>query len=77
MYNYIPGTYSAEQDGAVYSVVLNEDHSGELQFQDSIAIYWSSTELIAIDGSFQYEYAIEGDTLLLNYDGTWLSFDRN
>ena len=76
MYSYYPGTYEAEQDGAVYKVVLNEDHSGLLQFQDEVAIIWSSIELIAEDGSFRYEYTIEGDSLLVNYDGNWLSFER-
>lgn len=76
MYSYFPGSYAMESDGAVTHVILNEDHSGMLQFQDDIAIIWSSTELMAADGSFAYEYTIEGDELLLNYDGNWLSFAR-
>ena len=31
---------------------------------------------MASDGSFTYEFAIEGDNLNLNYDGEWLGFHR-
>ena len=72
MYDYIPGTYSAEQDDAVMTLTLNEDHTGVLSVQDSIDVIWSSIELIAVDGSFRYEYTIEGDNLYINYDGTWM-----
>ena len=76
MYDYIPGTYSADQDGAVMTVTLNENRTGVLSVQDDIDIIWGSTELIAVDGSFRYEYTIEGDNLYLNYDGTWMELAR-
>ena len=76
MYDYVPGTYSAEQDGAINSITLNEDHTGVLSMQDDIDILWSSIELVAEDGSFRYEYTIEGDSLLVNYDGQWMTFNK-
>lgn len=74
MYDYIPGVYAAEQDGAVYSVELNEDHTGVLHFQDDVSFVWGSVQLTGED--FVYEYTIEGDVLMINYDGVWMQFDR-
>ena len=76
MYDYIPGTYTAEQDGATLSVTLNDDHTGVLSIQDDIDIIWGSIELMAADGSFTYEYTVEGDNLYVNYDGEWTEFAR-
>ena len=76
MFDYIPGTYSAQQDDAAMTVTLNEDHTGVLSVQDDIDIIWGSTELIAVDGSFRYEYTVEGDNLYVNYDGTWMELAR-
>ena len=39
-------------------------------------ILWGSIELMAADGSFTYEYTIEGDSLMVNYDGQWLEFAK-
>ena len=77
MYDYIPGTYEQKDGEAVYSVVLSDDHTGKLSLQDDVDILWGSYELIAADGSFKYEYTIEGDTLMVNYDGNWLEFTRS
>ena len=76
MYDYIPGTYSAEQDDAMMTLTLNENHTGVLSVQDSIDILWSSIEIMAEDGSFRYEYTVEGDNLYINYDGTWMELAR-
>lgn len=76
MYDYIPGTYTAEQDGTAMTVTLNEDHTGVLSMQDDVDIIWGSTELMAVDGSFRYEYTIEGDNLYINYDGNWMELAR-
>lgn len=76
MFDYIPGTYTAEQDGAVNSVTLKEDHTGVLSMQDDVDVLWSSIELIAADGSFRYEYTVEGDNLYVNYDGEWMEFAK-
>ncbi len=76
MYDYIPGTYERTEEEAVHSVILNGDHTGKLSFQDDIDILWGAYELIAADGSFHYEYTIEGTTLMLNYDGEWLEFEK-
>ena len=74
MYDSIPGVYTAEQDGAVNSITLKENHTGVLCFQDDVSILWGSVELMAADGSFTYEYSIEGNSLYLNYDGQWIEF---
>ena len=76
MYSYFPGTYVSDTEDGHTEVVLNEDHTGQLRFQDDIDILWGSIELIAADGSFRYEYTIEGDNLMVNYDGMWLEFAR-
>ena len=77
MYDYVPGTYAAENtDGAIGEIVLNEDHTGVLKMQDDVDILWGSIELMAADGSFTYEYTIEGDSLMVNYDGQWLTFNK-
>ena len=76
MYDYVPGTYVAVNDEDGGKIILNEDHTGVLSFQDDIDILWGSYELIAADGSFRYEYTIEGDSLMLNYDGMWLDFQK-
>ena len=72
MYSYYPGTYVADNE----KLVLNDDHSGVLSIQDDIDIIWGSNYIMASDGSFTYEFAIEGDNLNLNYDGEWLDFHR-
>ncbi len=84
MYSYIPGTYkmefSDEIDGQVtyaeYSVTLNKDHTGVIRLQDDVNVLWGSYELTAEDGSFVYEYNVAGDTLMINYDGNWITFDE-
>ncbi len=78
MYGYIPGTYSMtdEDTGAVYSVVLNEDHTGVLSFQDDVDIFWGSYEIIEAAGQNTYEYTIEGDDLLLEMDGIWVTYTK-
>lgn len=84
MYDYIPGTYTMqmndELDGqavsAEYSVTLNDDHTGKVRMQDDIDVIWGSYELIYASGDGSYEYDIEGDNLMLNLDGVWITFER-
>ena len=75
MYDYYPGTYVGEE-AETGSIELAGDHTGALLFQDEIPIVWSTYTLDAEDGSFSYEYTIEGDYLYLDYDGTPLTFVR-
>ena len=83
-FSYVPGTYTCEftdeLDGqevtAVYQVVLNEDHTGTLSIQDEVPMMWGSNELMAYDLSFRYEYTVEGDSLMVNFDGMWQTFTR-
>ena len=82
MYDYYPGVYKMTETEEIegeevtyeYSVTLNEDHSGIISMQDDIYVMWGSTMLIQADNS--YEYTIEGDNLMLNLDGNWLTFTR-
>ncbi|MBQ1526857.1 MAG: hypothetical protein IJR19_11380 [Lachnospiraceae bacterium] len=78
MYEYYPGTYSRtdEDTGAVYSVILNEDHTGTLAFQDSVDIFWGSYQVTTTDGNYVYEYTIEGDDLLFDHNGIWATYTR-
>ena len=76
MYDYVPGTYSAVTDGFVSAVTLFPDHTGRLSFQDDVDITWTSTHLLGEDGKELFEYSIEGDSLLLNFEGDWVSFEK-
>ena len=83
---YVPGTYqrtyTEEMEGQdmtiTDTIVLNEDHTGTLDFQDTIPITWSSIYLIDNNNSQQYEYTIEGDNLLVDQfnDGNWYTYER-
>lgn len=82
MYDYYPGVYKmteteeieGEEVSYEYSVTLNEDHSGVISLQDDLYVMWGSTMLIQADNS--YEYTIEGNNLMLNLDGNWLTFTK-
>ncbi|MBR4718828.1 MAG: hypothetical protein IKP31_01155, partial [Lachnospiraceae bacterium] len=82
MYEYYPGVYKMSDTEEIegeevtyeYSVTLNEDHSGVISMQDDIYVMWGSTMLIQADNS--YEYTIEGDNLMLNMDGNWMTFTK-
>ncbi|MCR5106925.1 MAG: hypothetical protein K6B28_02070, partial [Lachnospiraceae bacterium] len=78
IYEYIPGTYSRkdEDTGAVYSIMLNKDHTGAIIFEEDEDIYWGSYMITNVDSGEEYEYTIEGDELLLDQDGTWVSYIR-
>ena len=82
-FSYVPGRYVFEHTEKAggkkvtseYSVTLNEDHTGTVSMQEDVDICWGSAELTG-PMDIRYEYTIEGDSLLLNVDGEWLSFDR-
>ncbi|WP_036612941.1 hypothetical protein [Oribacterium sp. P6A1] len=84
MYDHVPGrytrTYEEELDGnkvsCEYSVTLNEDHTGILSIQDDIEVLWGSCELIPTSGGDKIEYTIEGDKLMLNQDGEWITYTK-
>ena len=85
MFEYVPGTYvhkapeDAEGQDSVereHTITLNADHTGTLSFQDDVDILWSSTKLTSADGSSEFEYTIEGDALMLNMDGEWITFQK-
>lgn len=83
-YAYIPGTYSrkvSEEIGgkkveATFSVVLNKDHTGTLKMQDDIAINWWACDKKITDGTTEYEYAIEGDDLMLKEGNDWVTYTK-
>ena len=79
MYSYYPGTYKAEDSNKSFrSLVLNKDHTGVLTDSKGkqTDVLWGSIELMAEDGSFTYEYTIEGDDLYLNLGGDWVEFEK-
>ncbi|MBQ9360123.1 MAG: hypothetical protein IJT96_03715 [Lachnospiraceae bacterium] len=72
MYDYYPGTYTGE----VEKLVLKDDHNGVLSIQDDIDIIWGSNYIMASDGSFKYDFSIEGDTIYLDYDGMSIELNK-
>ena len=76
MYAYIPGVYqAADESGAAYEVILRADHTGTLNFQDSVVeVLWGSTELTGAGA--KYAYTIEGDCLYLELGDEWIEFSR-
>lgn len=73
MYDYVPGTYISTGED-MCQVVLNADHTGTLQFQDTVDVLWGSIELTG--NGFSYAYTIEGDYLYVDLDGIWAEFAR-
>ena len=80
MFEYVhKAPEDAEGQDAVereHTITLNADHTGTLSFQDDVDILWSSTKLTSADGSSEFEYTIEGDALMLNMDGEWITFQK-
>ena len=80
MYSYVPGTYKAADKNAKFqSVTLKKGHTGVLTDSKGKKhnILWGSIELTAEDGSFKYQYDIEGDNLMLEVkDGNWVEFSK-
>lgn len=76
-YKYEPSEGEDTQDIlSEASILLNADYTGKLTLQDTIDITWEGNEIKAVDGSFSYQFAIEGDSLNLNYDGQWITFTK-
>ena len=77
MFEYYVGTYKGEAEDANPEVTLNEDHTGVLTMQDSVDIIWESTSIYSVDGTFLYDFTIEGDNLYL-MDGEYtIELSRN
>ena len=84
LFDYVPGTYTSagteeiegEKVDYEHTITLNDDHTGKMVIQDEVNIIWSSNELISEDGSSAYEYTIEGNDLLVNFDDEWVTFTK-
>ena len=84
IFDFVPGkyvmNYTDEIEGqeitAEYSITLNEDHTGVISMQDDIPVLWGDNELIYVSGYQSEQYTVEGDKLLLNLDGKWVTFER-
>ena len=84
LFDYVPGTYTSagteeiggENTAYEHTITLNDDHTGKMVIQDEVNIIWSSNELISEDGSSAYEYTIEGNELLVNFDDEWVTFTK-
>ncbi|MCR4745254.1 MAG: hypothetical protein K5894_08495, partial [Lachnospiraceae bacterium] len=72
MFESYVGTFVADEG----KITLNEDHTGTLSLQDNIDINWSTHEITAVDGSFNYEFATEGGDIQLNLDDMWIDFKK-
>ena len=84
-FDYVPGNYvmtiTDEIEGqtvsAEYYVQLDDDHTGVISMQDDIDVMWGSYELMRTSPDFEkYEYTIEGESLMLNLDGQWFTFEK-
>ena len=83
-YAYVPGTYTHEFKEEIEgkemdfkdTIILNADHSGKVEFQDSIDVIWSSYEIIQPDNNQRNEYTVEGDYLYYNNDGEFIEFHK-
>ena len=75
----VPGTYTRESgsEDAVDTIILRPDHLGSITFQDRIPVYWGSTALTEKNAERSYEYTLDGDTLVLHYDGEDLTFKKS
>lgn len=69
--------YSEEIGGDVIDIediiILNENHTCELIFQDTVYGEWTDSGLI-MSGTNEEEYTIDGDSLYLNMNGNWVEF---
>lgn len=77
MFDYYVGTYMGEAEDANPEVTLNEDHTGVLTMQDSVDIIWESTSIYSVDGTFLYDFTIEGDSLYLMDGDYTIELTRN
>lgn len=85
-FSYVPGTYTRtyteELEGndmtVTDTIVLNEDHTGTFDFQDTVPVTWTSVQLIVDGTGEQLAYTIEGDSLLVDQfnDGNWITYTR-
>lgn len=75
----VPGTYTRESgsENAVDTIILRPDHLGSITFQDRIPVYWGSAALTEKNAERSYEYTLDGDTLVLNYNGEKLTFKKS
>jgi len=82
--DYVPGTYVREYEEEIEGentkvtdkVVLKDDHSGVISFQDDIDIIWSSYELMGTETDYRTEYTVEGDILYVLDCEDWIQFNR-
>lgn len=76
MYSNIPGTYNATDGFEIKTITLNEDHTGTLTTDNDIQVRWGSKEIMSNDGSVRYGYTIEGDSLIVDYEGATVTLNR-
>lgn len=69
--------YTEEFDGEVIelssTIVLKDDHTCELTFQDTVEGKWDENKIM-LDNGNEYEYKLEDGNLSLNQDGIWSTF---
>lgn len=73
----VAGEYvSADEEGGF--VILKDDNTGSLNFQDVIDITWDGDayKITEKESGNSYPYTIDGDELTLDYDGNKLVFTK-
>lgn len=81
-YSYVPGTYAREVEQEIEGnvihvkekIILNDDHTGTISFQDDVPITWTSYRIIS--DSEEFEYSVEDTMLYLCVGEYWLQFDK-
>lgn len=73
-------SYEEEMEGEMFerteTIVLNEDNSCEVTFQDTVGGSWSD-DAITLDGGTVYEMKVTADEISLNIDGEWRTFKKD
>jgi len=77
MYADYSGTYQADGDGPVQSVILLQNHHGRICGEEDTPVIWGSTLLTEEENPAKTRaYSLEGDTLLVQEGDEQLSFTR-
>lgn len=85
-YDYIPGTYVLKVENEeeplenyTSTIVLREDHTGQITIQDTVDILWFSRDGIIkedYEGGETYFFNMEGETLYLEQGDGWAEYHK-
>ena len=87
MYEYVPGTYELTETGkgqaeklagedVPVSIALKEDHTGTVDGEEDIPVFWYSWKLVGESSDYSHEYTIEGENLYLQMGEEWVEYQK-